>query len=607
MPLLNPTRNPSCRVLRETDNPELFRETFPYSRISRVFFDGIFVDPRPAEPMFITDTTFRDGQQARPPYTARQILDIYDLLHELGGRSGLIRACEFFIYSDKDKKAVEACRDRAYSFPQVTPWIRADIEDLRLVRDMGFKEAGMLTSVSDYHIFYKLGKDRKKAFDSYLSMASKALEWGITPRCHFEDITRADVLGFCIPLAVKLMELSRQAGLPVKIRLCDTLGYGVPYPGASLPRSVPRLVRAFTDAAGVPGEWLEWHGHNDFHKVLVNASTAWQYGCSGVNGTLFGFGERTGNSPLEALVIEYISLTGQDDAANTRVITDIAQYFEKHLDYHIPDNYPFVGKDFNATSAGIHLDGMAKNEEIYNIFDTTAILGRSVPIIITDKSGKAGIAHWINQSLGLEGEAQVSKSNPAIGMIYERILKAYEVGRSTSISNKEMLSLAKRYVPELFPSELERIRSLAKRLSIQVITRLVGSLEVRGEGNDHYPCLTGFLKEYPIIQYINLTDREGKLLASVVNDRQYQDEYDSRLPLGYDCSSREWFVEPMKKGRLHVTDIYQSLFTRRLVVSVSAPVVDADDNITGIIGLDIKLEELLRAAEALEENEGNAE
>ena len=125
-------------------------------------------------------------------------------------------------------------------------------------------------------------------------------------------------------------------------------------------------MRAFTDEAGVPGQWLEWHGHNDFHKVLVNGVTAWLYGCAGVNGTLLGFGERTGNSPLEAMVIEYISLTGDDDAANTQVITTIAQYFEKELDYRIPDNYPFAGKDFNATSAGIHVDGLAKNGDADN-------------------------------------------------------------------------------------------------------------------------------------------------------------------------------------------------------------------------------------------------
>jgi len=607
MPLLHPKRTPLSSVLSEVKEPELFREMFPYTKITRVPFDGVFVDPRAADPMFITDTTFRDGQQARPPYTVQQILAIYDMLHELGGRSGLIRACEYFMYSEKDRKAIEACRSRGYTFPQVTGWIRAHMDDLKLARDMEFKEVGMLTSVSDYHIFMKLGWDRKKAFDAYVSLAEKALEWGIVPRCHFEDVTRADIHGFCLPLAAKLMELSKASGMPVKIRLCDTMGYGVPYPGAALPRSVPRLVRAFTDIAGVPGEWLEWHGHNDFHKVVVNATTAWLYGCSGVNGALLGFGERTGNSPLEAMVIEYISLTGDDDAANTRIIDKIAKFFESDLEYRIPDNYPFVGKDFNATAAGVHVDGLAKNEEIYNIFDTSRILGRVVPIIITDKSGRAGVAYWINQNLELAGERTVSKTNPAVGMIYDRILAAYEKGRNTSFSNKEMAALVKRYMPELFPSELERIRNIAKKLSIQVITRLVHTMVVRGLGNELYPCLEKFLREFSFVQYINLTDTQGKLLASAVLDPQHQAQYAERLPLGTDMSSRKWFTEPMKTGTLHVTDIYQSMFTGKLVVSVSAPLIDQNDTITGIIGVDIQLEELLRHAEQLEEESENGD
>ena len=605
MPLLHPKRDPLANVLSEVAEPELFRDMFPYTKISRVAFDGVFVEPRAADPMFITDTTFRDGQQARPPYTVDQILTMYDMLHELGGRSGLIRACEFFMYSEKDRKAIEACRSRGYAFPQITGWIRAHMDDLKLARDMGFKEVGMLTSVSDYHTFLKLGWDRKKAFDAYVGMARQALEWGIVPRCHFEDLTRADIYGFCLPLAAKLMELSKDAGMPVKIRMCDTMGYGVPYAGAALPRSVPRLVRAFTDIAGVPGEWLEWHGHNDFHKVVINATTAWLYGCSGVNGTLLGFGERTGNSPLEAMIIEYISLTGDDDAANTRVIDTIAKFFASDLEYRIPDNYPFVGKDFNATAAGVHVDGLAKNEEIYNIFDTTQILGRVVPIIITDKSGRAGVAYWINQNLELEGEKAVTKANPAVGTIYSRILAAYEKGRNTSFSNKEMIALVKRYMPELFPSELERIRKIAEKLSIQVITRLVQTMVVRGQGNELYPCLENFLREFSFVQYINLTDTKGKLLASAVLDPQFQAQYAERLPLGTDMSSRKWFTEPMKTGTLHVTNIYQSLFTDKLVVSVSAPIVDQGDNITGIIGVDIQLDELLRHSEQLEEEKEN--
>ncbi len=600
MPLLHPARHQARLTLQEPEAPELYRDIFPYTKISRVTFDGIHVEPRAASPMFITDTTFRDGQQARPPYTVKQILEIYDLLHELGGRSGLIRACEFFMYSDKDKKAIEACRARGYAFPQITGWIRAHLDDLRLARDMSFTEVGMLTSASDYHISMKLGWTRQKAFDNYVKLAAQALEWGIVPRCHFEDVTRADIYGFCLPLAARLMELAQQSGMPVKIRLCDTMGYGVPYAGAALPRSVPRLVRAFTDEAGVPGEWLEWHGHNDFHKVLVNASTAWLYGCSGANSTLLGFGERTGNSPLEALVMEYISLTGDDDAANTQVISKIARYFETELEYRIPDNYPFVGKDFNATSAGIHVDGLAKNEEIYNIFDTATILGRPVPIIIIDKSGRAGVAYWLNQNLNLAGDARVSKTHPAVGMIYNRILQAYEDGRNTSFSNKEMLTLAKRYMPELFPSELERIRALAKKLAASLIVKLAADCELRGAGNGGYPWMKPFLKSYPFIQYLQVLGTDGRLLASDIVDPEYQDRY-ANQPLGYDFSGREWFIRPMKTGKLHVTDLYQSHYTQKLILTVSAPVTNAEDEITGVVAADIQLEELLRRAEELEE------
>ncbi len=152
--------------------------------------------------------------------------------------------------------------------------------------------------------------DRKAALEKYLKIVRAALEKGIIPRCHFEDVTRADIDGFCIPFAIELMRLREQSGIDIKIRLCDTLGFGVTYPGAALPRSVPKLVRAFIDDAGVPGRLLEWHGHNDFHKVLVNAATAWLYGCGGANGTLLGFGERTGNAPIEGLIFEYIGLKG---------------------------------------------------------------------------------------------------------------------------------------------------------------------------------------------------------------------------------------------------------------------------------------------------------
>ncbi len=472
--------------MQEVDEPNLMRDIFPYTEVARIDFDYKFVMPSPPKDMLLTDTTFRDGQQARPPYTVQQIVDIFDMLHRLSGPRGIIRQSEFFLYSDKDKEAVNRCRERGYTFPEITGWIRAHAKDLTLVKEMGLKETGILTSVSDYHIFLKLNWNRRKALDEYLAIVKAALEMGIKPRCHMEDVTRADVYGFCVPFALELMKLRQESGIDIKLRLCDTMGYGVPYPGAALPRSVPKLVRAMIDDAGVPGHLLEWHGHNDFHKVMVNSATAWLYGCGAVNGALLGFGERTGNAPIEGMLMEYISFRGADDGIDTRVITEIAEYFERELHYHIPPSYPFVGQNFNNTSAGIHADGLLKNEEIYNAFDTTKILNRPISITITDKSGKAGIVHWINSRLDLTGERAVDKNHPGVGKIYKRIMEQYEQGRCTSISNEEMEKLTRKYLSEFFVSEFDQLKQKADTLAAHLAEELARATgdPLHGAGGD---------------------------------------------------------------------------------------------------------------------------
>jgi isopropylmalate/homocitrate/citramalate synthase len=599
MSLIQKTGSSRVLQLQEQEKPQLYRDLFPYTNICRTTFDNMLLAPRPCKQMRITDTTFRDGQQARTPYTIKQVAAIFDFLYRLGGKTGLISASEFFLYSEKERKCIELCRSRGYQFPQVTAWIRATKEDLKLARDMEFKETGMLTSVSDYHIFLKLNKTRRQAMDMYVDVAGKALEWGIIPRCHFEDVTRADIYGFCLPLAQRLMELARQSGMPVKIRLCDTMGYGVPWPGAALPRSVQRIVQSFIDEAEVPGEWLEWHGHNDFHKVLVNGVTAWLYGCGAVNSTLFGFGERTGNTPLEALLIEYISLTGDDGAADTTVISEVAEFFEKELKYTIPPNYPFAGRDFNTTSAGIHVDGLTKSEEIYNIFDTEHLLKRPVPITITNKTGRAGVAYWLNTNLRLPENRKVTKKHPAVGQIYDAIMAVYEeTARSTSFSHEEMVAMAQRYMPELFVTEFDHVKQLAGELAVKLIIKLSQNRELRGFDELAQTTLNAFAEAYPFIQYLYLTDTKGKLKCATITDPRYQEKYQA-LPINYDFSQREWFITPMQTGELHIMDVYQSHFTGKLVITVSCAVTDDAERIMGVLGVDIQLEQLMQRANAL--------
>ena len=434
--------------LMDVEKPNLYREMFPYTEFPAVVFDGERVEYEIPEQIWITDTTFRDGQQARPPYKPEQILRIYDLLHEIDGGTGLIRQCEFFLYSDRDREAVELCKERNYEYPEVTGWIRAVAADFKLVSQMGLAETGILTSASDYHIFLKLRKTRAQALNGYLDIATAALDNGVIPRCHFEDITRADYDGFVLPFAAALMKLAEEYDRPVKIRLCDTLGFGLPWSGVALPRSVPKLIHGLRQI-GVPSEWLEWHGHNDFHKVQVDAATAWLYGCSAANGTVLGIGERTGNAPIEGLVMEYLALRGEDPDVQTTVITEIARYMRTELGYHIPVQQPFTGAHFNTTLAGIHADALEKNKRIYSIFDTEKLLGVKPGILISDKSGRAGLAYWINVTLELEDKEKVKKSDPRIGTISGLIAQQYNQGRVAVMSDIELLKLIIEHLPEL--------------------------------------------------------------------------------------------------------------------------------------------------------------
>jgi len=437
--------------LQDVKEPNLYRDLYPYDSIPKIAFNHRHVPIHVPDEIWITDTTFRDGQQSMAPFTVKQMVDLFELLHKLSGPKGVVRQSEFFVYTKKDREAVEKCMERGYEFPEVTTWIRATREDFELVKKMGVKETGILVSCSDYHIFKKLNKTRKQAMDQYLSVVKMALEYGIRPRCHFEDITRADFYGFVVPFATELKKLMDESGIPIKIRACDTMGYGVSYPGVALPRSVQGIIYGLRHYAGFPSELLEWHGHNDFYKVVTNSATAWLYGASSVNCSMLGIGERTGNCPLEAMAIEYVALRGDTDGMDLSVITDIAEYFEKEIGYPIPPNTPFVGRNFNLTRAGIHADGLLKDEEIYNIFDTEKILKRPPLVAVGQNSGLAGIAHWINTYFNLpEKDILVDKKDPVVIKMKEEIDKQYENGRVTMMSDEELVELLRTIDPEYY-------------------------------------------------------------------------------------------------------------------------------------------------------------
>ncbi|MCL2010300.1 MAG: hypothetical protein FWG71_07100 [Synergistaceae bacterium] len=438
-------------ILNDIPSPELYREFFSYDGIPKVAFNHRLVPINMPDEIWITDTTFRDGQQSITPYTTDQIERIFDYIHRLSGPKGIIRQSEFFLYSQKDRDAVCRCLEKGYEFPEITSWIRASKKDFELVKEIGLKESGILVSCSDYHVFLKMKMTRKQAVEHYISIVRECIENGVKPRCHLEDITRADLYGFVVPFAMELMKLMDETGVPVKVRACDTMGYGLTYPGSSLPRCVQGIIHGLNQHAGVPSELIEWHGHNDFYRAVSNASYAWLYGASAVNCSVFGIGERTGNTPLEAMVFEYAQFRGTLDGMDTTVITELAEYYEKELGFEIPPMTPFVGRNFNVTRAGIHADGLLKNEEIYNIFDTTKFLNRSPKISVSNTSGTSGIAHWLNSFYNLSEEDAYNKGNPIVEKLKEWVDRQYDDGRVTTICDEELQAAFEGFMKEGTP------------------------------------------------------------------------------------------------------------------------------------------------------------
>jgi len=436
--------------LQDVETPNLYRDIYSYDEVPKVAFNHRRVPMGMPEEVWITDTSLRDGQQSVEPYTVEQIVNLYKLMSKLGGPYGIIRQTEFFVYSKKDREALEKCQELGLRFPEITTWIRASKEDFKMVRDMGIKETGILVSCSDYHIFKKMKMTRSECMNHYLKVVAEAFETGVIPRCHLEDITRADFYGFVVPFVNELMKMSEDAGIPVRIRACDTMGYGVPYPEVALPRSVPGIIYGLMHYSDVKSEYLEWHGHNDFYKAVTNATTAWLYGACAVNCSLLGIGERTGNVPLEAMVFEYASLKGSFDGMDPTVITEIADYFKNEIGYKVPPMTPYVGRNFNMTRAGIHADGLLKDEEIYNIFNTEKILNRPASVMISKTSGLAGIAYWINGNYHLTGERAIDKHDPLVAKLKEWVDAEYEGGRVTTLSASEIEGKIKEFSGDRF-------------------------------------------------------------------------------------------------------------------------------------------------------------
>jgi 2-isopropylmalate synthase len=183
--------------------------------------------------------------------------------------------------------------------------------------------------------------------------------------------------------------------------LCDTCGHATPDGVRNLLGFTRGVLRALDVEDRVE---IDWHGHNDRGHALTNALFALEWGADRVHGCGLGIGERTGNTPID-LVLLNLHLLGLLDPARHDV-TVLVEYVERvsaATGVPIPPSYPLSGRDAFRTATGVHAAAVAKAERRGDVDLADRVysavpahdFGRAQEIAVGHYSGRANVVWWL--------------------------------------------------------------------------------------------------------------------------------------------------------------------------------------------------------------------
>jgi len=357
-------------------------------------------------PLNICDTTLRDGEQAAGIVFANlEKIRIAKLLDELG-----VQQLEVGIpaMGGDEKQSIKRIVQLGLQ-ASILGWNRASIDDISHSIDCDVDSVAVSMSSSDIHIEHKLRKSREWVLERLVEAIEFAKAHGLYVSANAEDSSRADK-----EFLIKFAQTAKQAGAD-RMRYCDTLGI-------LEPRRTFETIKVIVDYVKIP---VEMHCHNDFGMATANAIAGVRGGANFISTTVLGIGERTGNSPLEEVVMAAKHLLNVDTGIDTRRFREIAEYVARASNRAIPEWKPIVGSNCFAHEAGIHTDGVLKFLSNYEAYSPDEV-GMSRKIIIGKHSGRSTIKQVL---LGKE-----------IEITDEEAADILEIVRKTSISLKRSLS-----------------------------------------------------------------------------------------------------------------------------------------------------------------------
>jgi homocitrate synthase NifV len=381
------------------------------------------------QPLVVCDTTLRDGEQAAGIVFANlEKVRIAKLLDEIGVpqiESGIPAM------GGDEKVAIKRIAHLGLD-ASILGWNRASKEDIAHSIDCDVDSVAISMSSSDIHIEHKLMKSREWVLERIVESVEYASAHGLYISVNAEDASRADP-----EFMVQFARAARDAGAH-RVRYCDTLGI-------MTPSGMYDAVRRIVDEVRIP---IEMHTHNDFGMATANAIAGVQAGATFLSTTVMGIGERTGNSPLEEVVMASKHLLSIDTGIDTKRLREIAEYVARASGREIPAWKPIVGQNCFAHEAGIHTDGVMKFLSNYEPYSPEEV-GMSRKIIVGKHSGRSTIKQ-ILESKGIELD------DVSAGAILE-IVRATSVSLKRSLSENELLYIYQDYLEGTSPNSTNKV------------------------------------------------------------------------------------------------------------------------------------------------------
>ncbi|MDD2411166.1 MAG: homocitrate synthase [Candidatus Methanomethylophilaceae archaeon] len=361
----------------------------------------------------VCDTTLRDGEQtAGIVFSNLEKYKIAQMLDRAGVQQ--IEAGIPTMGTD-EKMAVRHIAHMGLN-ASILGWNRADINDINTSIDCGVDSVAISMSASDIHIDHKLKKDRQWVLDKVYEAVSYAKGHGFYISCNGEDSTRAD-----IDFLVEFVKTAKEAGAD-RFRYCDTIGREQPF------STYERIHRIISET----GMDVEMHMHDDFGMATANCLAGIHAGARFASTTVMGIGERSGNSPLEEVVMSSKHLFGIDSGIDTKQLRNLSIFVSKASGRPIEVAKPFLGSNCFAHEAGIHADGIIKDAINYEPYDPEEV-GLERKLVIGKHSGR-------NTLITVLAEMGVNIDKDMASALLDIVRRA-SVQMHRSISHEELFSL----------------------------------------------------------------------------------------------------------------------------------------------------------------------